>query len=361
MVRLLLNIYTSQTVQVQWNGCLSTDFEISNGVKQGGILSPILFCVYYDELITALKRSRSGCFIGKWFVGVLAYADDLVLLAPSANAMRCLLGICDHYAASFSLSFNATKSKCMVFRPSGSFVDAQRPIFYINNAAIEFVSEWVHLGHVITTDMSTKTDITKRRNVLVGQINNLLCDFGRLDVAIKNRLFLTYCSSHYGAELWNFECESVASYAAAWRTGLRRIWGLPYTSHSNIVSLISLTLPIISVLRQRFINFVFKCLHCPNALIRAIVRHSMIDIQMHSDIVRNLFSCTAYFNFHLDQFLCIGLPNSTLRDWFNRQVDREAIALARGALECVFVRDGVFDLNGFTSAEAESFILYFSA
>ena len=47
------------------------------------------------------------------FVGIIAYADDIVLLAPTAHAMRCMLSTCEAYAADFSVAFNASKSKCV--------------------------------------------------------------------------------------------------------------------------------------------------------------------------------------------------------------------------------------------------------
>jgi len=52
-----------------------------------------------------------------FFVGALAYADDLVLLAPSPTAMRKVLSICDEYAAEFSIKFNAKKSKWLAIIP----------------------------------------------------------------------------------------------------------------------------------------------------------------------------------------------------------------------------------------------------
>ena len=58
-----------------------------NGVKQGGVISPVLYCVYIDGLLSAVSTSRIGCSIGAMFVGILAYADDIVLLAPTAHAM----------------------------------------------------------------------------------------------------------------------------------------------------------------------------------------------------------------------------------------------------------------------------------
>jgi len=42
-LRLLLNMYTNITARINWNGAFSQSFDIRNGVKQGGILSPVLF------------------------------------------------------------------------------------------------------------------------------------------------------------------------------------------------------------------------------------------------------------------------------------------------------------------------------
>jgi len=65
--------------------------------------------------LLSLREPGVGCFIGEFFVGVLAYADDIALLAPSAHAMRRLLAICDKDGSVHSVSFNANKSKCLNF------------------------------------------------------------------------------------------------------------------------------------------------------------------------------------------------------------------------------------------------------
>ena len=57
-----------------------------------------------------LSESGVGCYIGNVFVGALAYADDIALLAPTSSAMWCLLRICDEYGQQFSVMFNAAKS-----------------------------------------------------------------------------------------------------------------------------------------------------------------------------------------------------------------------------------------------------------
>ena len=53
---------------------------VTNGVHQGGILSPVLFTVYLDELLQCLSTLNIGCHVGHHYVGSLCYADDIALL-----------------------------------------------------------------------------------------------------------------------------------------------------------------------------------------------------------------------------------------------------------------------------------------
>ena len=60
--RLLLNMYLDQTLNVRWNSTVSQPFRATNGVKQGGVNSPTLFCVYIDGLLDELEQSGVGCY-----------------------------------------------------------------------------------------------------------------------------------------------------------------------------------------------------------------------------------------------------------------------------------------------------------
>jgi arginine exporter protein ArgO len=96
----------------------SASFVAYNGVKQGGVLSPVLFCIYVDRLLIQLAHAGVGCYISSHFVGALAYADDIVLVAATPLALRKLLLICDKFAAANNMCFNAAKSiKCIVIPP----------------------------------------------------------------------------------------------------------------------------------------------------------------------------------------------------------------------------------------------------
>ena len=107
--RFLAFMYTNQSLKVNWYGYYSNPFPSFNGVKQGGILSPILFCVYMDELISRLKQSGVGCFFGYIYLGSLGYADDPCLLAPTRSAIQIMLGICEKFGKEYDVMFNSQK------------------------------------------------------------------------------------------------------------------------------------------------------------------------------------------------------------------------------------------------------------
>ena len=92
-------------------------FTCSNGVRQGGKLSPKLFSVYMDDLSNLLISSCIGCFLNKVCFNHLFYADDLCLMAPCVIALQELLNICHSYSTTVDLKFHALKSFCVAFAP----------------------------------------------------------------------------------------------------------------------------------------------------------------------------------------------------------------------------------------------------
>ena len=102
-----------------------------------------------------------------------------------------------------TLSSTLKNQKCIFIRAqrnaSGPFVTM--PFLSIGGNQIEFVNHWPHLGHLINDSLDDNNDIAVRRNILCGQINNVICYFANLDAVTKLKLFNTYCSSFYGSVL----------------------------------------------------------------------------------------------------------------------------------------------------------------
>ena len=69
IIRFWLCWYGQQQMQVCWGDCFSEPFCVSNCVRQGSVLSPVLLAVYLDGLLEDLSPSGVGCYWGCMFAG----------------------------------------------------------------------------------------------------------------------------------------------------------------------------------------------------------------------------------------------------------------------------------------------------
>ena len=148
--------------------------------------------MYVDELSVMLNMQRSGCYIGDRKVNHLMYADDIVVLAPSARALQALLDTCTNFGNCNGACYNASKSVVMVCR-SKLLKDVKIPYFHLDGAKLNEVTEVKYLGHVIRNDLSDDDDILRATRQLYCQGNVLLRSFHMCTMDVKPRLFRTYC------------------------------------------------------------------------------------------------------------------------------------------------------------------------
>jgi len=109
------------------------------------VLSPCLFISYISKLICNIIVMKIGCNIGGMFMNILAYADDVVLLAPSWFALQQLIDALVCGACDIDMQCNTNKTVCMVFPPKDKrkIVASAFPGFVLNGATLKYVSEFI--------------------------------------------------------------------------------------------------------------------------------------------------------------------------------------------------------------------------
>ena len=125
------------------------------------------------------------------FAGSVCYADDIVLLAPCASALRTLLNICSSYASTHGLKFNAEKTQLICFRLRHTHPSS--PVFIFNNHVLRYSNEVTHLGHILTSDLNDSSDILRVVKDLNRKANYLLCAFHAADPFVKCYLLTYLC------------------------------------------------------------------------------------------------------------------------------------------------------------------------
>ena len=98
----------------------SRSFPTLQGIRQGAILSPLIYCIFVDNLLNTLEHSGLGARIGEVFCGSPMYADDLALVASSPEELQAMLDIVSHNASQWRYQLNCSKSVILVLGESPS-------------------------------------------------------------------------------------------------------------------------------------------------------------------------------------------------------------------------------------------------
>ena len=202
IVRLLAFWYKQQNMFIRWGNVISESFRVSNGVRQGSILSPYLFNIYMNDLSKILNTCKVDCLAGSQRVNHLMYAaDDLVLLSPSSKGLSELLHWCQCYGIQADIKYNGKKSVVMICNPTKD-KPGHEPNFVLNNDVLPVKSKVKYLGHIISDTLADDEDMARQRRSLYVQGNVISRRFAMCSPTVKTMLFRTYCTSMCTAHIW---------------------------------------------------------------------------------------------------------------------------------------------------------------
>jgi hypothetical protein len=143
------------------------------------------------------------------------------------------LKICSEFSIEYQAIFNPTKSQLVYF---GEGVDDYPPFAW--SGQIINVLQWAtHLGHIVGEN-DDERNLEKAINVLYSRVNVLVAQFGHCFSTTKYKLFKSFGMSLYGCVIWNFTPRKLERFCVAWRKSVRKIFNVPYLTHSNLLPLI---------------------------------------------------------------------------------------------------------------------------
>lgn len=210
-VGLLEDLYSKAYVSVRGNGGTSGSVRITRGILQGEVLSPTLFTLFLADLEEFLiDRGIRGVSLNHAMTMIiLAYADDLVLLADSPGEMKRILLALYEYCHIKKLEVNIDKTKIVIFKKGGRSSKRKNGIvFKYGNSEIEIVKSYNYLG-VIFSQSALFTDSMKmfmsKANLASNSTLSLIYKMRTLAWSSSIQLFQSMVSSVllYLAQVWS--------------------------------------------------------------------------------------------------------------------------------------------------------------
>ena len=166
LINICKSLYTSSTCCVRTRTGLSRTFLVNSGVRQGCVLSPLLFITYMDNIC---KETNFG---HEEDITELLFADDQVLIAESTECLQNPLNQINNKGEEFNMRINTKKTEIMMIGRQNDNLEIK-----LGNNALRQTDEFKYLGAVFTSDGKLDKEISARctkANQVLWQITPLL-------------------------------------------------------------------------------------------------------------------------------------------------------------------------------------------
>ena len=256
---------------IKWSGGFSEPFPIHQGVRQGALLSPLLYSLFINDLLSDLEESGVGIYINSIFCGTPTYADDMSLVAQDPVDLQVMLDIASRYSYNWQYTFNPSKSKVMVFGESSVSRKRNRSdrSWFINSFLIAETDTWVHLGITLSVSRSslyhTLHSISSARSAFFS-LQSIGSRFGCLHPSTSLKLYkaMVLPILIFGLEVVFPSASEILMLERCQLSIFRIILGLPVRAPSYAIHYLLGTLPIKLLLLKAHLSFLFRLLSLPD-------------------------------------------------------------------------------------------------
>ena len=207
MILALKSLYVSVSSCVRVNSFNTDWFDVHCGLRQGCILSPLLFNLFINDLAIFIKSLDLGIELGGEKVCLLLYADDIVLLAESSSELQILLNALNDWCGRNHMSVNTAKSNVVHFRPKS--ISRTNTVFTFGNGNIETIDQYTYLGVVLSEhldyDIMTKA-VAQSASSALGLLIAKCKTMGGVPYDVFTKLYdsVVWPVINYSAPVWGF-------------------------------------------------------------------------------------------------------------------------------------------------------------
>ena len=230
LVRTIEHLYDNATSAVTFNSSIGDWFRTTVGVRQGCLLSPTLFNIFLERIMTdALENHQGTVSIGGRTITNLRFADDIDGLAGDEQELVNLVERLEKTSTSYGMEISAEKTKLMTNNTQGISTEVK-----VNGQRLQTVTSFRYLGSIIT-DEGSKPEILARIAQTTAALTRLkpLWNDRNITVSSKIRLMRSLVMSIflYACETWTLSADLQKRIQAMEMRCFRKILRISYKDH----------------------------------------------------------------------------------------------------------------------------------
>ena len=196
------NMYNNVSYRIKLPGGITTPITSNVGVKQGCVLSPLLFNIFLSDLPCIFDSSCSPVTLYDSKLSCLMFADDIVIFSESVNGLQNALNKLQSYCNDWQLSINVNKTKIIIFNKGGRSISKNK--FFYGLDEVNIVQSYCYLGIIFSTSGNFNLALQNLRDKALKAFHHFRQFDLRNNIHLALKLFDTLVTPilNYGCEAW---------------------------------------------------------------------------------------------------------------------------------------------------------------